>query len=312
MAGKDSSGKGSQGSRTGDAGGQAQELPQVSGVSRTPLFHAQHSERYARQQLIRDYEDALGVNLVVVIDQIFPRSMTYLEELIFDCDPTMPLHVLLASPGGDGETAIRMVRSLQARCSELTAIIPDLAKSAATLLCLGANKILMGPGGDLGPVDPQFPVEGRGLVSCKEIVAAVDEAERRVNDNPATFPVFANLLSDVNMLMVEQARSALSRCEAQVYEALSCCDCHSPEDLDQLAATLKNPLIGDPATHSAVITAADLQSYGLPAESIDPASDDWQRIWQLWTRYFARGCWPAPNSFAIYEGRRASHLLGES
>jgi len=54
--------------------------------------------------------------------------------LLFDCDPNRPLHLLLASPGGDGETAIRMVRSIQARCSELTLIIPDMAKSAATLL----------------------------------------------------------------------------------------------------------------------------------------------------------------------------------
>ena len=166
--------------------------------------------------------------------------MTYLEELVFDCESDKPLHVLLASPG-DGETAIRMVRSLQARCSELTMLIPDMAKSAATLLCLGANKILMGPGGDLGPVDPQFPIEGRGLVGCKEIVAAVDEAERRVKDSPETFPLFANLLGDVNMLMVEQARNALARCESQVREALSCCGCHTEEELNTLTSALKPP-----------------------------------------------------------------------
>lgn len=236
--------------------------------------------------------------------------MTYLEELVFDCESDKPLHVLLASPGGDGETAIRMVRSLQARCSELTVLIPDMAKSAATLLCLGADKILMGPGGDLGPVDPQFPIEGRGLVGCKEIVAAVDEAERRVKESPETFPLFANLLGDVNMLMIEQARNALARCESQVREALSCSGRHTEEELDALTLALKAPLIDEPAAHSAVVAAADAQNYGLPAEAFDPASDEWQRIWQLWTRYFALGCWPAPSFYAIYEGRRASHLLG--
>ena len=47
--------------------------------------------------------------------------------------------------------------------------------------------------------------------SAKEIVAAVDEAEHRVTNNPDSFPLFASLLSEVNMLMVEQARSALDR-----------------------------------------------------------------------------------------------------
>ena len=83
--------------------------------------------------------------------------MTVLEELLFDCDPQKDLHLLLSSPGGDGETALRMVRSMQLRCKELTAVAPDMAKSAATILCLGAHHILMGPGSDLGPID--FPGE---------------------------------------------------------------------------------------------------------------------------------------------------------
>lgn len=308
MAGKDHAGKTGAGYGQVDSGREAQELPAGSGVTRTPLFTAQHSERYARQQLIRAYEAATGANLVVMLDQIFPPNMTYLEELIFDCDTNKPLHLLLASPGGDGETAIRMVRSMQTRCSELTVIVPDMAKSAATLLCLGADRILMGPAGDLGPVDPQFQIGGRSLASAKEIVAAIDEAERRVKESPETFPLFAGLLSDVNMLMVEQARSALDRTEALVREALSCCEARSDEDVDVLTSALKAPLIDEPKSHSAVIDVQAAQKFGLPAEPYDPTSDEWRRVWELWTRYFTLGCWPAGIT-AVYEGRRASHIL---
>jgi hypothetical protein len=105
----------------GDEKREGEELPQGGGVSRTPLFTAQHSERYVRQDLIKNYEATFDVSLIVVIDQIFARGVTYLEELIFDCDPAKPLHVLLASPGGDGETAIRMVRSLQTALSRCRA-----------------------------------------------------------------------------------------------------------------------------------------------------------------------------------------------
>ncbi len=308
MAGKDHTGTASPGHGEVDPGGEAEELPPGSGITRTPLFLAQHSERYARQQLIRAYESATGANLIVMLDQIFPPNMTLLEELIFDCDDTRPLHVLIASPGGDGETAIRMVRSMQSRCSELTMLVPDMAKSAATLLCLGANKIMMGPAGDLGPVDPQFQFGGHSLASAKEIVAAIDEAERRVKESPDTYPLFAGLLSDVNMLMVEQARSALDRTEALVREALSCCQSRSQRQVEKLTEALKAPLIDEPKSHSAVIDAQAAKKFGLPAESFDPASEDWRRVWELWTRYFTIGCWPGGIT-AVYEGRRASHIF---
>lgn len=309
MAGEGHTGTAGSGHGQDGAGGQAQELQTSSGVTRTPLFQAQHSERYARQRLIVDYENRTGANLIVMLDQIFPPNMTFLEELIFDCDKTKPLHVLLASPGGDGETAIRMVRSMQTRCSQLTVLVPDMAKSAATLLCLGADKIMMGPAGDLGPVDPQFQIGGRSLASAKEIVAAIDEAERRVKENPDTYPLFAGLLSDVNMLMVEQARSALDRTEALVREALGCCGTRSAEEVENLTQDLKAPLIDEPKSHSAVFDVQAAQKFKLPAEQFDPTSDEWRRVWELWTRYFTLGCWPA-GSTVVYEGRRASHIFG--
>lgn len=303
---------------TGDGaegtGGQARELPAGGGSDaltrrpRTPLFEARHSERYARQSLLNEYQHLTGAHAIVLIDQIFPTNLTFLEDLLFDCDASAPLHVVLASPGGDGETAIRMVRSMQARCSQLTVILPDMAKSAATLICLGADRIIMGPGGDLGPVDPQFQLGGRSLASAKEIVAAVDEAEERIKTAPETYPLFAGLLADVNMLMVEQARNALDRTGAMVREALGCLPSRTPEDVETLATTLQAPLIDDPTSHSAVIPAQQARKWGLPVEAADPASNEWALIWALWTRYFTLGCFPM-GPVAIYEGSRASHIL---
>lgn len=79
-----------------------------------------------------------------MIDDIFPDCITLFEELLHDADDSQDLHLILWSLGGDGETAIRLVRSAQARCRELTVIVPDMAKSAATLLVMGAHHILMG------------------------------------------------------------------------------------------------------------------------------------------------------------------------
>jgi len=278
-------------------------------VRRTPLFEAQHSERYGRQELIADYQRAFDANLIVVIDQIVADAVTYLEELLYDLDTDRPLHVLLASPGGDGEVALRMVRAMHLRCTELTVIVPDQAKSAATLLCLGADRILMGPAGDLGPVDPQLPGDTEwSLVSCKDLVRAVDEAEARVTRAPDAYPLFASLLADVSMVRLEQARSAIDRSESLVREALACAGNRTAADVEALTGRLRGPLIDDPATHSAVISAPAARRHGLPVELADPASDQWRLIWSLWVRYVHLGCFPVGQS-SVYEGQRASHVM---
>jgi hypothetical protein len=315
VAGEDRSSNRSTETSGDPTGGKAEELQTLSRSlgpieppKRTPLYQAQHAARYGRQELIAQYEDLVGASLIVVIDQIFPENLTFLEELLCDLDPTQPLHVLLASPGGDGETAIRMVRSMQMRCSELTMLIPDMAKSAATLVCLGADRIVMGPIGDLGPVDPQFQLGPRSLVSAKEIVEAVKEAEDRITENPATYPLFSGLLSDVNMLMVEQARNALDRTGALVKEALASQGNRTDSEVTKLAEALQAPLIDDSSSHSAVLPVHVAAKFGLPAVPADPASKEWGLIWSLWTRYFALGGFPSGNT-AIYEGRRASHVM---
>jgi hypothetical protein len=35
--------------------------------------------------------------------------VTLFEEMIFDADPSEDIHLLLDTPGGDGETAVRLV-----------------------------------------------------------------------------------------------------------------------------------------------------------------------------------------------------------
>lgn len=136
-------GEGRETNRVPDTAG-APSVGAAETLQRTPLFHAQHAERYARQTLIRQYEEAHNCRLAVLIDVIFPEVVTLFEELIFDADSAEDLHLLLDTPGGDGETAIRLVRSAQARCRELTIIVPNQAKSAGTILLMGAHHIREG------------------------------------------------------------------------------------------------------------------------------------------------------------------------
>lgn len=164
----------------------------------------------------------------------------------------------------------------------------------------------MAPSSDLGPIDPQFPVNG-SLVGAKQIEAAVNSAEKRVQEAPDTYPLYSGLLSDVNMLMVEQARSAMRRSYGLMEDALFCA--HSdPADRTKLAEALRGPLADDADTHTATIGPAAARDLGLPVEVADTSSYEWQVIWALWTRYFALGCFPAGRN-AIYENEKASQFL---
>ena len=67
------------------------------------------------------------------------------------------LELLIVSGGGHPDIAYKLVRFLQGRCKRLNAIVPLFAKSAATLMCLGAQEVFMGEQGELGPIDIQIP-----------------------------------------------------------------------------------------------------------------------------------------------------------
>lgn len=76
------------------------------------------------------------------------------------------LDILIPSPGGSPDAAYRLIKFLRRRYEKVNAIVPLKAKSAATLMCLGADRISMGEFAQLGPVDIQIvdPLE-RGAES---------------------------------------------------------------------------------------------------------------------------------------------------
>jgi len=66
------------------------------------------------------------------------------------------LDVIVVGPGGVSEAAYLLARELRRRFTHLTAYVPFQAKSAATLLCLAANDLVLGSLGELGPLDQQY------------------------------------------------------------------------------------------------------------------------------------------------------------
>lgn len=87
------------------------------------------------------------------------------------------LDVVLSSYGGNPHAAYKLAKILRARCSRVRFFIPESAKSAATLLALSGDEILMSVDAELGPLDMQMEhinLEGMGYLSALEAVKPID------------------------------------------------------------------------------------------------------------------------------------------
>ncbi len=97
------------------------------------------------------------------------------------------LDLVIHSGGGIAHSAYQVIELLRIHTKQLNACVPFWAKSAATLLCMGADRIVVGEHAELGPLDVQMYEErqaGKGAFtsalnpfkSLEQLVAASVEA----------------------------------------------------------------------------------------------------------------------------------------
>ncbi len=65
------------------------------------------------------------------------------------------LDLMLESGGGEITMAVKIVNICKNYCNKFTVIVPFYAKSAATMIALSADDLILGKAGELGPIDPQ-------------------------------------------------------------------------------------------------------------------------------------------------------------
>lgn len=72
------------------------------------------------------------------------------------CERRKKVLMVLATLGGNPDAAYRIARFLRLSYEHFTVFVPTLCKSAGTLLCIGADEIVMSETGELGPLDVQI------------------------------------------------------------------------------------------------------------------------------------------------------------
>lgn len=103
---------------------------------------------------------------------------------------TKPILLIIHSKGGEVEPAYLISKTCKENSKNFAVAIPRRAKSAATLISLGAQEIHMGSMSELGPIDPQFGnLPALGLSSSLETIATV------VSKHPKSSEMFAEYLN---------------------------------------------------------------------------------------------------------------------
>lgn len=116
----------------------------------------QHAE--LRQHLIKKLGELFGAKIVTFFTS-FTRRLVQIEDndaemlesiLSSEHDAGGPLLLVINSPGGQALAAERIVNVCRAYSNnQFEVIVPHMAKSAATLICFGANAIHLSPTSEL-------------------------------------------------------------------------------------------------------------------------------------------------------------------
>ncbi|MCK5219066.1 ATP-dependent Clp protease proteolytic subunit [bacterium] len=86
--------------------------------------------------------------------QIAPDCIDYFVEHLDQIGDTKKISLILYTRGGHTLTGWSLVNLIRQFCDEFQVIVISKAHSTGTLICLGADKILMTKQATLGPIDP--------------------------------------------------------------------------------------------------------------------------------------------------------------
>lgn len=212
-----------------------------------------------------------------------------IEEVLSDTDTSHGLTLILDAPGGDGLAAERIIQICRSYSKgDFETIVPTRAKSAATMVCLGSDRILMSPTSELGPIDPQVPMDlgsGPEWVAAHHITKTYDDLlEQAKALSDGRIEPLLQQLQQFNAVKVEQLKAATNLSEDIATLSLS-----KGMMKGKKKAEIKNAikLFTDPEltmSHGRGITSTQALECGLAVEEIKVDDPLWKEVWALYMR----------------------------
>jgi hypothetical protein len=226
------------------------------------------------QKVIRQIEAKLGEPLVTYWNSpngsICNNDVVGLYGVLRSLKKVKNLSLFVKSNGGSGQASLRMVNLLRQFVERLTVLVPLECESAATMLALGADKILMGPLAHLSAVDTSLthdlsPIDrdnDRVSVSQDELHRVVrlwQKQAGRTTSNP-----YESLFGHVHPLVIGAVDRSSALSTKLCVEILS----YHLKDTKK-AKEISNVLNSGYPSHSYPITLREARRIGLHVESLE-------------------------------------------
>ncbi|HEX9913639.1 MAG TPA: hypothetical protein VGB32_01870 [Candidatus Bathyarchaeia archaeon] len=265
--------------------------------------------------LIKYIQGMLGAKLIVYIASpyhpipiMMQQDIPLFEDLLRSVDSEDGV-LMINSPGGSGEAAEKILLMCRKRFNKsFRVIVPDFAKSAATMIALGSDKIMMGYLSELGPIDPQFMtgpigpgIPARSLIDGLEIIREKVKAGDPIQ-------LYYPMLSQIRPELIARAQSAIDESKEFAEKWLKQYQLkNNPRHAEIVAKWLS---ISDTEkkykSHGKVLNFDECSNeLKLNVECLNPDSELWNRVWELYSRsiFFLQ---QQPMSAKLFENDKVS------
>ena len=251
-----------------------------------------------RQRLIRKIQKILKGKLLVYsanpnspvpqLTAIVQQDALMFEDLLRSVGNAEIGYLMITSPGGDPNAAEKILMMCRQRFTKgFCVIVPYSAKSAATMICLGADKILMGYMAELGPIDPQITIDPKKPpLPARSFISGLDMIRDRIKsgENPITYlPMLAQIPPQLIAICESAIVDSKNMAEKWLKQYMLNGD---HKQAEHVADLLSNGVTYK--SHGKVIDFSETKNVlKLNAERIDPKTDLWNSIWELFVRSMA-------------------------
>lgn len=250
-----------------------------------------------RKPIIERLEKKLEAKIIVYtaspfhpVPMIMIQDVPSFEDLLRSTGGAEEGYLVINSPGGDADATEKILMMCRQRFTRsFKVIIPDYAKSAATMIALGSDKILMGYLAELGPIDPQLrtaPFPGPGI-PARSFIDGLEMIREKVTKQGDPAQMYFPMLSQIRPEIIARCQSAIdgSRDFAEKWLKQYMLK-NNPTQAKKVARWLSEGK--KYKSHGKVIDFIEARDVlKLNVERIDPNSDLWSDIWELYCRSIA-------------------------
>jgi hypothetical protein len=213
------------------------------------------------------------------------------------------LDLLLITRGGDTLVPLRLMSLLREFATRVSVLVPYMAHSSGTLIALGADEIVMGAMGELGPVDPSVANQFNPTLAADDQIDIANSVKPRPRipisvEDVVSYITFAKEDVGLDASGMAQANAALTtnvhplaignilRTHKLIrHLARKLLGMHmqdgEQEKIDSIVKSLTEKLYA----HNYVITRTEALQLGL--KSMPPSADVEDVMWQLYLEYEA-------------------------